>query len=153
MSGVLPWLSTTLTAAWWLSSSWSDSPWSEKDAAWIGLLGKKPILLVSCLTSQLHASISQGRICSDKCMCCHSEIEAADRTFQLTQSQYTDTRPTSPSSDPITQGTWQGSHWNASFEVTCMTSPWQIPVQAGFEPRIFHSWGGRNQESCREITL
>ena len=42
--------------------------------------------------------------------CCHSEIEVADPTFYLTQSQYTDTGPTSPSADHITPGAWQGSH-------------------------------------------
>ena len=51
------------------------------------------------------------------------EIEVADPTFYLTQSQYTDTGPTSPSADPITPGKWQGSHWSANFEVTGMTRP------------------------------
>ena len=60
-------------------------------------------LLVGCLTSQQHASVSQGRICSDNCTCCHTEIEVADPTFYLTQSQYTDTGPTNPSADPITR--------------------------------------------------
>ena len=46
----------------------------------------------------------QGRMCSDNCTCCHTEIEVADQTFCLTQSQYTDTGPTSPSTDPITLG-------------------------------------------------
>ena len=46
-------------------------------------------------------SVSQGRICSDNCTCCHTEIEVADQTFYLTQSLYTDTGPTSPSTDPI----------------------------------------------------
>ena len=46
--------------------------------------------------------------------CCHIEIELADPKFYLTQSQYTDTGPTSPSADPITPGTWQGSHWSAN---------------------------------------
>ena len=72
-------------------------------------------LLVGCLTSQQQASVSQGRICSDNFTCCHTEIEVADPTFYLTQSQYTDTGPTSPSVDPITPGAWQGSHWNANF--------------------------------------
>ena len=26
-------------------------------------------------------SVSQGQICSDNCMCCHTEIEVADQTF------------------------------------------------------------------------
>ena len=68
------------------------------------------LVFVGCLTSQQHASVSQGRICSDKFTCCHTEIEAADQTFYLTQSHYTDTGPTSPSADPITPGAWQGSH-------------------------------------------
>ena len=80
-------------------------------------------LLVGCLTSQQHASVSQGRICSDNFTCCHTEIEVADQTFHLTQSQYADTRPTSPSTDPIPPGAWQGSHWSANFEVTSMTRP------------------------------
>ena len=47
--------------------------------------------------------------------CCHTEIEIADPTFYLTQSQYTNTGPTSPSADLITPGAWQGSHWSANF--------------------------------------
>ena len=66
-------------------------------------------LFVGCLSSQQHASVSQGRICTDNFTCCHTEIEAADQTFHLTQSQYTDTGLTSPSADPITPGAWQGS--------------------------------------------
>ena len=79
--------------------------------------------LVGCLTSQQHACVSQGRICSDNFTCCHTEIEVADPTFHLTQSQYTDTEPTSPSADPITPAAWQGSHWNANVKVTGMTRP------------------------------
>ena len=61
-------------------------------------------LLVACLTSQQQANVSQGRICSDNFTCCHTEIDVADQTFYLTQSQYTDTGPTSPSADPIKPG-------------------------------------------------
>ena len=68
--------------------------------------------MVGCLTSQQQASVSQGWICSDNFTCCHTVKEVADQTFYLTQSQYTDTRPTSPSADPITPGAWQVlSHW------------------------------------------
>ena len=80
-------------------------------------------MFVGCLTSQQQASVSQGRICSDNFTCCHTEIEVADPTFYLTQSQYTDTGPTSPSADPLTPGAWQGSRWSANFEVTGMTRP------------------------------
>ena len=89
--------------------------------------GRDSSLLVGCLTSQQQASVSQGRICSDKFTCCHTEIEVADQTFYLTQSQYTDTGPTSPSADPITPGAWQGSHWSANFEVTGMSRPRKNP--------------------------
>ena len=47
-------------------------------AVWVGML-----LFVACLTSQQHASVSQGRICSDMCTCCHTETEVAHDTFHL----------------------------------------------------------------------
>ena len=72
-------------------------------------------LFVGCLTSQQQASVSQGRIYSDNFTCCHTEIQVADQTFYPTQAQYTDTGPTRPSADPITPGTWQGSHWSVNF--------------------------------------
>ena len=90
-----------------------SSPLSRHTVCW----------LVGCLTSLQHASVSQGRICSDHFTFCHTEIEAADQTFYLTQSQYTDTGPTSPSTDPIMPGACQGSHWSASFQVAGMTRP------------------------------
>ena len=37
------------------------------------------VLLVGCLTSQQHASVSRGRISSDNFTCCHTEIEVADQ--------------------------------------------------------------------------
>ena len=73
------------------------------------------LFVCCCLTSQQHASVSQGRICTDNFTCWHNEIEVADQTFYLTQSQYTHTGPTSLSADPIMPGTWQGSHWSADF--------------------------------------
>ena len=93
-------------------------------------------LFDGCLTSQQHASVSQERVCSDNCTCCHIEIEAADQTFYLTQSQCTDTGPTGPSADPITPGTWQGSYWSANFEVTGMTRFGKIASQEGLEPAL-----------------
>ena len=73
------------------------------------------LLFVDCLASQQHASVSQERICSDNFTCCHTETAVADQTFYLTQSQYTDTGPTSPSADPIPSGAWQGGHWSVNF--------------------------------------
>ena len=92
---------------------------------------RKVCLFVGCLTSQQHASVPQGRTCTDNFTCCHTEIEVADPTFYLTQSQYTDTGPTSPSADPIMPGAWQGSHWSVHFEVTGMTRPPKNPVASG----------------------
>ena len=80
-----------------------------------------------------HASVSQQWICSDNCTCCHNEIEVADQTFYLTQSQHTETGPASPCADPITPGAWQDSHWSANFQVTGMTRSGKIPAQAGIE--------------------
>ena len=101
------------------------------------------VFFFGCLTSQQHASVSQGRICSDNLTCCHSEMEVADPTFYLTQSQYTDAGPTSPSADHITTGAWQGSHWSANFEVTGMTRPRKNPVASGTRTRDLRSRGGR----------
>ena len=66
------------------------------------------------LTSQQHASGISGTDLLNF-TCCHTDIEVADQTFHLTQSQYTDTGSTSPSADPITPGAWQGSHWSVKF--------------------------------------
>ena len=110
-------------------------------------------LLVGCLKSQKHASVSQGWICSDNSMCCHTEIEAADQTFYLTQSQYTDTRLTSPCTDPIMPGAWQGSHWSSKFSVTCMTRSvpnriWtpDLPLQRRM-PYPLGQWGGQQMRT------
>ena len=71
--------------------------------------------LLACLTSQKHAHVYQRRTCTHNFTCCHTEIEVADPTFYLTQSQYSDTGPTSPSADPKTPIAWQGSHRSANI--------------------------------------
>ena len=99
--------------------------------------GGRGCLLVACLSSLPHASVTQGRICEDRCTCCHTETEIADQTFCLTQPQYTDNGPTSPNADPITSGALQCSHCSAS----CFLSHWYDPTRkkiastAGTEPR------------------
>ena len=60
--------------------------------------------------SQKHVSVSQGRICLDNCSCCRTEMEVADQSFCLTQSQYTDTGPASPIADLTTPDAFQGSN-------------------------------------------
>ena len=79
-------------------------------------------------------SVSQGRICTYNVPCCHTEIEAADQTFYLTQSQYTDTVTTSPSADPVMPGSWQGSDCSANFEVASMTRPGKSRLKRDSNP-------------------
>ena len=63
------------------------------------------------------------------------------RSNYLTQSQCTETGPTSPSADPITHGAWQGSHWSASFEVTGIPQSGKIPhSENGNWTRVFFPW-------------
>ena len=83
--------------------------------------------------------------------CCHTEIEVADPTLHLTQSQYTDTGPTSPSTNPITPGAWQDSHWSAKFEVTGMTRPRKILAQAGFEPVMVISLYNNSSDTAKRF--
>ena len=68
-----------------------------------------------------------GQICSVSFTCCY--IEKLQINFYLIQSQYSDTGSTSPSADPRTPGTWQGSHWSASLCITGMTRPGKIPTK------------------------
>ena len=74
---------------------WKSEMWGHDCATYLkDDCGQMRDLFVGCLMSQQHASVSPGRICSDNFTCCHTEIEAADPTFYLTESQYTDTGPT-----------------------------------------------------------
>ena len=73
------------------------------------------VVVVRCFMYQQRASVSQGQTCSDNCTCCHTEIEAADPAFSLTQSQHADSGPTSPSADPTTPGARQRSRWSTNF--------------------------------------
>ena len=98
-----------------LTATGPQLSWIAPTVSYCRTVGLPVCLSVCCLTSQQHASVSQGRICSDNFTCCHTEIEVADPTLHLTQSQYTDTGPTSPSTEPITSGAWQGSCWSANF--------------------------------------
>ena len=93
---------------------------------------KPHCLLVGCLTSQQQGSVSQEQICPDKLMCCHTEIEVADPTFYLTQSQYTDYGPTSPCADPNNARRLAGwplecqfwSHWYNSTQKNPYSTSW-----------------------------
>ena len=56
------------------------------------------LLLTGWLTSQKHACVSRGQICSENCTSYHNEIK-----LQTKFSQHTDTRPISPNADPKMQ--------------------------------------------------
>ena len=77
---------------------------------------------------QLVRYISQGWICYENCTCCHSKIEIADNTY-LTQSQYTDNRPTSPSTGFMPPGAWQHSHQVVNFQFMVYISPPEFQPQ------------------------
>ena len=77
---------------------------------------------VSISTSQQHASTSLGQICLDYCSCYHTETEVTDHICSLpSHSSHTDTRSTSPSTDPTIPGTWQGGYKSTNFSVTAVT--------------------------------
>ena len=111
------------------------------------LLGRQATivwLLVGCLTFQQHASVSQRRIGSGNCTYYRTNIEVADQTFHLTQSQYAYTGPTSPITDPITPGAWQGSHLITNFKITGMSRPRKRSTpKEEIECRVCCSRGGR----------
>ena len=77
--------------------------------------GPSLILLVGERSSNM--LVSAGRICSDNCACCHTEIESADQTCYLTHSLYTDTGLTSHTVDLITPGIGQDVQWITNFSL------------------------------------
>ena len=80
----------------------------QQDQSWNSFHNRVWLLrFVGCLTSQQHASLSQGLIFSHNSVCCHTEKEVPDQTCYLTQLQHTDTRQTSPRADPMRPGAWQ----------------------------------------------
>ena len=91
-------------------------------------------LLVGCLASQLHASVSQGRICSDNWKCCHTDIKLQIKLSNSTSHSIL-TLANQSQCWP-TPGAWQGSHRSAIFfKVTGMTRPGTIPKsQSRIEP-------------------
>ena len=60
-------------------------------------------LLVAQHPSNMLVYLRDGS--AHNCMSCHMKKEVADQTFYLTQSQYTDTKPTRTGADPTTLGT------------------------------------------------
>ena len=89
------------------------------------------------------------------------KTQVADQACYLTQSLYTDTRPTSLSTDPVIPGTWQASHWSTLFSVPGRTPPGHAPRgKLGLNPGVLLSrWTSNlkaNQmlnESCQRCQL
>ena len=106
------------------------------------------LLFVGCLTSQQHASVSQGQICSDNFTCCHTEIEVADQTFHLTQSQYTDTGPTSPSTDPLE--CQFRSHWYDSTPKKSWHKRDSNPGSSNLEADAVTTWPTRQSQKKKK---
>ena len=64
--------------------------------------------IVGCLTSQQHASVSQGPICSHNFMCCHTETKLVNQiSISPSHSKLTPSQP-----DPTIPDGWNGSHWS-----------------------------------------
>ena len=63
------------------------------------------LLFIGCLISPQHSDCVSG-----KDLLRHTETKLTDQTVYLTQSHYPNTGPTNPSTVPIIQGDWQGSH-------------------------------------------
>ena len=86
-------------------------------------------------TSQQHASVSQGRICSDNLRA--ATLRQKLQTKLSTSPSHSILTPGRPvaSTDPITPGAWQGSHWSANFNVTDMTRPRKNPGASGIRTR------------------
>ena len=70
-------------------------------------------LLVGCLTSHQYASVSRNG--SAQTILRAATLRQKLQIELSIRSKYTDTDQTSPSTDTITPGAWQGSHWSANF--------------------------------------
>ena len=92
---------------------------------------KKNQFTLQCLTLRSQVYLRDGFAQTTVCAATLRE-KFQIKIFYLTQSQYTETGPTSPSVDPITPGGWQGSYWSASFSLTGMIRP------------------GKQEEYCRQ---
>ena len=102
------------------------------------------LLLVGCLSSHQHARVSQGWIHLDNGTCCHSEIESVGQTFHLTQSQYTDTRPTIPTQILQCQAPGRVDTGVPIFSVTGMIQPGKkICSKSRNWTQVCYSWGKR----------
>ena len=72
----------------------------------------------------------------DNCTCCHIEIEIVNQNSYLTHSQYADTRPTSPSTDPVAP-IRVASRVFLSYLSHSLADPWDTTVD--FTTSFLHS--------------
>ena len=86
--------------------------------------------------SQQHASVSQGRVYLHNCICFYIGTEVADQICYLTQSQYIDTGPTSPSTNSIMPGACKCSHVSTDFYATVRTQPGKTHVKSGVRSKV-----------------
>ena len=85
-------------------------------------------LLLSLFGGLLHVSATCNGFHTQSAMtilrCATLRTEAEDQTCNLTQSQYTETRSTSPDTDPTTSGVWRGSsNYSTQFYSNARSQP------------------------------
>ena len=88
------------------------------------------------LISQQHTSIHQRHIRLDSCTCCHTEIETANQTCYLSQSQDTDTPSTSPRANSVTSVPGRVTHYSTDFLNTGITLPGKEQEKLGSIPSL-----------------
>ena len=89
------------TCPWWTRAHEIGSPPALEFA-----------MFVVCLTSQQHASVSQGWICSDNCTCCHTEIEVCRSNSHPVTVYWCPANQSQPW--PYNARCLAGSHWSAN---------------------------------------
>ena len=80
--------------------------------------------------------------------CCSTQIEVADQTFYLSQSQYTDTGLASPNTDSLTPGLRHSIHCLTGVVVKASASGAEDP---GFESCLWQDFSGSSHASDLKI--
>ena len=76
-----------------------------------------------------------------------ASAQVAVQTCCLSQSQCTDTSPTSPSANPVMPHAWRGIHYNTSFEVTGRSGPGHVGINSSISSNRRHL-ASRPQRQC-----
>ena len=109
------------------------------------------LLSVGCLTSQQHAGVSQGRICS---MLPTATLRQKLRiNFFFIPTSVSILTPGQPvPALTLYARRLAGSDWSTNFEVTGMTRPGKSPTaKAGIEARVCRSRIGRDNHKANEL--